>query len=165
MKRPSWIPVVLAIAGATLLPRTTHAQQVMQETTTTQSTGPDFALVASGIVVFGVAYVPSVVAAGSSGLNADRTLVVPLAGPWIDFAARPPCAPATSCNGENTSRVLLVVDGIFQAVGALTVLDGLLTRVHESTTTTTALRSTAPTLHLEPVHVGTGYGMAAIGSF
>jgi len=164
MKRSPWIPVVLAIAGAILLPRIAHAQQVTQETTT-QSTGPDVGLVASGIVVFGVAYVPSVVVAGASGLNADRTLVVPIAGPWIDFAARPPCAPATSCNQENTSRVLLVVDGVFQAVGALTVLDGLLSRVHESTTTTVARPITAPTLHLEPTHVGTGYGMAAIGSF
>ena len=158
----------LGVLATALVPQGAFAQEppppppaasVTTQETTSEATGPSFAMIASGIVVFGLAYVPSVVAATSSGLPADRTLFVPLAGPWIDLTQRPGCAPATQCNGENTSKVLLVTDGIVQGVGALTVLGGLLTTGHETTTVQrSADAATGVTVHFTPASVGPGYG-------
>ncbi len=142
---------------------------VTTQETTSQPTGPSMAMIASGLVVFGVAYVPAVVAGSTSKLDADRTLLVPLAGPWIDLAQRPGCSPASQCNAENTNKVLLVLDGIFQGAGALTVLGGLLTTVHETTTVQQTAEQPTPasglTVRLLPASVGSGYGMVASGKF
>ena len=116
----------LGVLAISLVTRAASAQEVppppapvTTEETTSEATGPSFAMISSGIVVFGLAYVPSVVAASSSSLPADRTLLVPIAGPWIDLTQRPRCTPAAQCDAENTNKVLLVTDGIVQAVGAL----------------------------------------------
>jgi hypothetical protein len=164
----------LGILAISLVSRAASAQEAppppapasVTTETTSEATGPSFAMIASGIVVFGLAYVPSVVAGSTSSLPADRTLFVPLAGPWIDLTQRPGCAPATQCNGENTSKVLLVTDGIVQAAGALTVLGGLLTTGHETTTVQqSADAATGVTVHFSPASVGPGYGMVAKGTF
>jgi len=106
-----------------------------------------------------------VVVGASSGLNADRTLFVPIAGPWIDLTQRPGCAPASSCNAENTAKVGLVIDGVFQGIGALTVLGGFLTTAHETKTVQTSA-ALHPTVRITPSQVGpTGYGMVALGIF
>jgi hypothetical protein len=162
---------VLAVAA---LPRVARAQDssappppaaVTTQETTSQATGPSMAMVGSGVVIFGLSYLPVVVAGATSGLNADRTLFVPIAGPWIDLTQRPGCSPASTCNAENTAKVALVVDGIFQGIGVLTILGGFLTTAHE---TKTVQRSADlhPTLHLTPAQVGNGgYGMVALGTF
>jgi hypothetical protein len=122
-------------------------------------------MVGSGLAIFGLSYTPVTVVGASSGLNADRSLFVPLAGPWIDLTQRPGCAPGTSCNGENTDKVLLVVDGIFQGIGALTIVGGFLTTAHK-TKTVTRTADSPPTLRLSPAQVGSrGYGMVALGTF
>jgi hypothetical protein len=90
---------------------------------------------------------------------------VPIAGPWIDLTQRPACAPASTCDAESSAKVLLVVDGVFQALGALTVLGSFLNPTHETTT----VRSTAsapPKVRVSPAQIGpTGYGMVALGTF
>jgi hypothetical protein len=60
--------------------------------------------------------------------------------------------------------VLLVVDGIFQGIGAVTTVWGFLTPEHREVTTTTA-EADKPTVHVTPASLGTGYGLAAFGSF
>jgi hypothetical protein len=141
------------------------AAPLTTETTTSQATGPSMAMVGSGVGIFALSYLPAVVVGATSGLNADRTLFVPVAGPWIDLTQRPGCAPGTSCNGENTAKVFIVVDGVFQAIGALTIIGGFLSTAHETTTVRTAA-DLRPTLHLTPVQMGQGgYGMQAIGTF
>jgi hypothetical protein len=137
---------------------------VETEETTTEATGPSMAMVGSGLVIFGLSYVPAVFVGSTSGLDADRTLLVPIAGPWIDLRQRPGCAPAESCNSENTAKVFLVADGVFQAIGAVTIVGGLLTTSHETRTVRTAKHG--PTLHLSPEQMGNGgYGLAATGTF
>ena len=162
----------LAVAAALLAPRVASAQEapppprgtaVATEETTTQATGPSMAMVGSGIVLFGVSYVPAVVVAGVSHLTADRTMLVPVAGPWIDLTQRPGCSPASQCNTENTNKVLIVADGIVQGIGVLTVLGGLLTTSHE--TRTVQRSADEPSVHITPSNVGTGYGVAAVGTF
>jgi hypothetical protein len=122
------------------------------------------AMVGSGVAIFGLSYIPAVVAGAASNLGADRNLFVPIAGPWIDLTQRPGCT-ASSCNGENTAKVLIVTDGIFQAIGVLTVLGGFLTTAHE-TKTVQSTASLHPTLRITPAQLGSGgYGMVALGAF
>jgi hypothetical protein len=139
--RITTLPSCAALFLAALLPSVANAQEtpatvevapapaprtVTTQETTSQATGPSWAMVGSGLTIFGLSYLPVVVVGAESGLDADRALFVPLAGPWIDLVERPGCAPGTSCNVETTNKVLLVVDGLLQGVGALTVLGGLL---------------------------------------
>jgi len=160
------------LVAATVVPGVARAQEappppaaVTTQETTSQATGPSMAMVESGIVIFGLSYIPAVVVGASSGLNADRTLFVPIAGPWIDLTQRPGCAPASSCNAENAAKVGLVIDGIFQGIGALTVLGGFLTTAHETKTVQTSA-VLHPTVRISPSQVGTtGYGMVALGTF
>jgi len=138
---------------------------VTTQDTTSEATGPSMAMVGSGVGIFALSYIPAAVVGATSGLNADRTLFVPLAGPWIDLTQRPDCSPASSCNAENTAKVLIITDGVFQALGALTIVGGFLTTAHETKT----VQSTAklrPTLHISPAQLGNGgYGVAALGTF
>jgi hypothetical protein len=85
----------------------------------------------TGALVFIGSYGSSVVAAaGASGEERDRgadKLYIPLAGPWLALNARGSCPPtSSSCDMEATKKVLLVVDGIFQAAGVITMIDGVL---------------------------------------
>jgi hypothetical protein len=167
-----------AVATATVAaPGVAHAQEppppsetpvapapVTTERTTSEATGPSMTMVGSGVIIFGLSYVPALVVGAGSGLSADRALFVPIAGPWIDFAQRPGCSPASQCNTENTNKVLLATDGVFQAIGALTIIGGFLTTAHETTSVRSA--DTAPALHFAPAQVGSsGYGMVATGAF
>jgi hypothetical protein len=121
-------------------------------------------MVGSGIGTFALSYLPAVVVGATSGLDADRTLFVPLAGPWMDLTQRPRCGPIVSCNTEDTAKVLLITDGVFQAIGAISIVGGFLTTTRETRTVRAA--DTRPTLRIAPASVGgKGYGVIALGSF
>jgi hypothetical protein len=162
---------IALVVAATVVPRVAGAQDasasatVTTQETTSQATGPSLWMVGSGLTIFAFAYIPSVVVGATSGLAADRTLFVPIAGPWIDLTQRPGCSPASTCNAENSAKVMLVVDGVFQAIGVLTVLGGFLNTAHD-TTTVQRSASLRPTVRVSPAQMGTaGYGMVALGTF
>jgi hypothetical protein len=125
-------------------------------------TGPNRALIGTGLVTFGLAYIPAVIVAGQSTVSADHHLYVPVAGPWMNIAQRPACGPeANACDTETTNKVLLGVDGVFQGIGVLTTLAGFLTPEPAEPVVTAK-----PSLHVVPAKVGrTGYGIAAFGQF
>ena len=129
--------------------------------------GPNRYMIGSGLVVFGLSYVPAVIVGAQSNLSEDHHLYVPIAGPWIDMATRPGCpAGSTNCDNETTNKVLLGVDGVFQGVGALTTILGFLMPEHDHTTTVTAKAALEPTIHFTPAQMGPGgYGAAAFGTF
>lgn len=172
MKPSLILGLSFAFAAVTALPVVASAQEapspapVTTQETTSEATGPSMAMVGSGVVIFGLSYIPAVIAGSTSGLPADRTLFVPLAGPWIDLTQRPGCpASSSSCNGETTDKVLLVTDGIFQALGALTVLGGFLDTAHETKTVQRAA-VLEPTVKVSPASMGAGgYGVVALGTF
>jgi hypothetical protein len=163
------LTLLAATAAATFaLPGTSRADDVagpvVIEKTTTQAVGPSTIMIGSGLVILGVAYLPAVIVGATSGLEADHTLFVPIAGPWIDFAQRPGCSPATQCNAENTNKVLLATDGVVQALGALTVIGGFVTPAR----VTTSVRSKRAGLEVRvlPAKVGgIAYGVVALGDF
>jgi hypothetical protein len=129
--------------------------------TRTEYAGPNRALIASGLLTFGITYGASAIVASTSDLSADRRLFVPVVGPWLDLAQRPDCGPALdrSCDGETTNKVLLVADGIFQGLGVLQVIGGfLMPETRQVSTTTTAKVRVVP-------QAGRMTGLAVIGSF
>src|ERR1700722_10885475 len=92
--------VPFVVMAAMAVPGVAGAQEappppatVTTQETTSQATGPSMAMVESGVVMFGLSYVPAVVVGATSGLSADKSLLVPIAVPWIDLTQRPGCAP------------------------------------------------------------------------
>jgi hypothetical protein len=168
MKRPFALAAYLTGFAMFLVPRGAMAQppasappgEVIQ---TTEATGPSMPLVVSGVVIFGVSYIPAVAVGAVSDLDADRTLFVPVAGPWINLTQRPDCSGGSVCNHENTNKVLLVTDGVFQALGVLTTISGFLIPTQRTTVRTA---DSGPTWQLSPASFGKGsYGMKVVGTF
>jgi hypothetical protein len=147
-------------------PPVTTAAPPLAETATGYS-GPNRALIGTGLFMFGLSYIPAVVVAGTSTEPADHHLYVPVAGPWLNLANRPACGPeSTACDTETTNKVLIGVDGVFQGIGALTFVAGLLTPEHETVLMTGKAEPPKPSFHVAPAKVGrTGYGLAAFGEF
>lgn len=134
--------------------------------TTTVSSSPNRAIIATGILGFLFAYIPSIIVASKSDVTADHRLFIPVAGPWADLADRPLCGPGVGsvpCKHEAASSVLLIVDGLFQAWGIGAAITGIFAKEHTTTTTTPPPRAS---VRFAPAHVGaTGYGIGAFGSF
>ncbi len=137
---------------------------VRDEATTT---GPNRALLHSGIWTLGVAYVPALIVATESSRAADRRLYIPVAGPWLDLSSRGKCPANDTCDHETTNRVLLAVDGVFQGIGALNVIGSFL--FPETRTVTVGSKhpedKRAFSVHLTPTRVDGAYGLAAVGTF
>jgi hypothetical protein len=130
---------------------------------TTESSGPDMSMLGAGIVTFGISYGVGVAVAATSAHQGDSHLYVPIVGPWLDFADRGNCPQTSSCGGETVNRVLIVVDGVFQGIGVLSVVSSL---IFTKTTTTTTNATTEPSVQLTPVrYANGGLGLAAVGRF
>ncbi|WP_437316580.1 hypothetical protein [Sorangium sp. So ce385] len=103
-----------------------HAQERTRDTVTITDSVPNRGLIWSGVAVLGTTYGISTVVATFSDKPADRALWVPIAGPWIDLGTRGKCSGDRACNTEATNKVLLVADGLGQAIGALQILSGFI---------------------------------------
>ena len=112
----------------------------------------------TGAVVFAGSYGASVIVSDqSSHPGADR-LNVPLVGPWLalnDWGDCPIDRP--SCDQNTTDKVLLVADGVFQAAGLITMVDGILMPSHHLI----AHRYADKGVHVTPTH----NGFAVFGHF
>jgi hypothetical protein len=133
--------------------------------TTSEYNGPNRAVIASGLTIFGLSYIPAVIVASESSLGVDRNLYAPVAGPWINLANRPGCPPGSApCGTETANKVLIGIDGAFQGIGALTTLIGLVVPEHHKVLV--AAKNDKPTVRVTPVQFSSGsYGMAAYGRF
>jgi hypothetical protein len=126
------------------------------------TTGPNRALMRSGLWTFGLAYVPAVIVAVESPLPEDDKLFIPVAGPWMDYATR----DCSECKHESTNKVLLVTDGIVQGLGALQILGSFLfleTRPSSAHNSATSVAKSG--IKLAPARVGGAYGLTAQGNF
>lgn len=137
-----------------------------QETVTVYK-GPNRALIGAGVGVFAASYIPAVIVGAESSLDADRHLFIPVVGPWIDLGNRPACGVSSVvCNNETTNKVLLAVDGVFQGIGVLTAIAGLLMPERQEVVTTTTATAEKPSIHLSPAEMGAGgAGVAAFGTW
>jgi hypothetical protein len=154
--------IVLAAAAAMAsVVWVSGAEAQSHENVTT--TGPNRAMLHTGLFTFGVPYVVSVIVAAESDHQGDKNLYIPVAGPWMDFAQRGDCGNAgqNTCDTETGYKVLLVVDGIFQGVGALDIVGSFL--FPETRTVATAPERK---IAITPGYVGRGaYGLVAVGAF
>jgi hypothetical protein len=95
----------------------------------TRSTG---ALI-GGLVLLTLSYAPSAYVGAQATQDYDRALEIPVAGPWLDLAQRPGCAPPVTpvkspvdpCAWETGARVALVTSGAVQGLATLLTLVGL----------------------------------------
>jgi hypothetical protein len=112
----------------------------------------------TGALVFAATYGASVItAAASDHPGADR-LYVPLAGPWLALADWGHCPVANpGCDSNTTDKVMLVVDGVFQAGSLIGMLDSLVQPSHHAHTVVVADKK----VHVTP----TGNGFAVFGHF
>ncbi len=151
-------------AAATLVAwpaRADAPSTTVQADVTTEGSAPNSTMLGAGIGVLGLSYGAAVVVGATSARTDDRTLFVPIVGPWFDLANRPACGIGVTCNDENTAKVLLVTDGVFQAIGTLSIVGSFLSPERKEVHT---VRSA--TVRLVPAPVGAGgSGLLAVGTF
>jgi hypothetical protein len=96
------------------------------------SGNPAFAVL--GLVTLAVGYAPSLYVGATSSLTADRVLLVPVLGPWIDLATRPSCTTDNAikdtsgldtCSPERVAKAGLIAAGSLEALGTLLFFVGL----------------------------------------
>jgi hypothetical protein len=105
--------------------------------------------------------------AATSSLDADHRTFVPIAGPWMALSDRGPCGGTAgrSCDAEDTDKVLIVADGIGQALGGLLIIGAFL-NPETRTVTRSTTAAEQPSVRLAPAAMGSGgYGLQAVGSF
>jgi hypothetical protein len=156
---PAGLVVAAALAGLLVLPSVAHAQQVVVVDEVAYG-GPRWGLIGSGLFVFAGTYTASFVVAATSSHAGDKALYAPLAGPWLDIATR--CSDA--CNGEMGTKVLLGFDGVFQAIGALSVVSGFL-MPRRRAQSVMAGGASGWSFHVMPASYGRAPGLAAVGTF
>jgi hypothetical protein len=126
---------------------------------------PNSVLIGGGLSVFLGLYVPSAIVATVNSNSYDQHLYIPVAGPWLDLAARPGCGGVgqSTCPTEDGYRVLLVFSGSLQALGVLAVIVGA--AVPERRITRPP-KAAGLTMHVLPAQVSRdGYGLEAFGAF
>lgn len=166
-----------ALAGG-LLAVTSPTTALADEAATTESAGPavaeqtsyrppNRAVLAGGILAFLGSYGPAVAVAAANHNSYDNNLYIPLVGPWLDLRNRPGCGgpgEANCSSKEDGSKALLVLSGVFQGLGALTIALGAI--VPEKRHTTVRAKADKPTVRVLPAQVSRdGYGLAASGTF
>jgi len=112
---------------------------------------------ASGAVAFGGSYLASVITAASTDHPGANRLYVPVVGPWLALGDWGNCPVSNAaCDSNTTDKVLLVADGIVQAAGVLTMIDGLVWPTHHRRVVVADTK-----VHVTP----TGNGMMVFGHF
>jgi hypothetical protein len=119
---------------------------------------PNGALIGAGLTMFGASYIPSMIVAMSSDLPTDKTLFVPVVGPWINLAQRDNDCPYGRCQRDAGNKVMLVMDGVFQGLGALQIAGGFLFPTTRTVTQVAGVR-------VLPSVSATQVGLTAVGSF
>jgi hypothetical protein len=122
--------------------------------------GPNAFLFSSGLITTGLSYTPALVVAVNSDRSADKYLYAPFVGPWLDLAARD--------DDSKLNRTLLVVDGVFQTIGALQLVASLLfidggdsgVAAADDSSSVISQAAVAPARMAED-----GYGLVAVGRF
>ncbi len=146
-------------ADASMEPRTRAFADVPSEETIIV---PRYDLLTSGAAFLAVSYLPSVVVGAESHREGDTNLFIPVFGPWFDLIARPPCSVTVPCSGEGLAKVALVADGVLQTAGALQVALALLVPHRH---VVLHAKTDRFAVDFTPSRLGTGYGLAALGTF
>jgi len=118
--------------------------------TITEKGGPSTGMLASGAVIFGVSYGTAAIAGAASDTADDHELYLPFAGPWM----------ALNNHDGAGSKVFLVTDGVFQALGGVLVINAFLNPQERTVT-----RTHTAEVHVAPAVSPEFLGLAAEGRF
>jgi len=122
------------------------------------SRGPNAFLFSSGLVTTGLSYTPALVVAINSDRSEDDYLYAPFVGPWLDLAARD--------GGEKVHTTLLVVDGVFQTIGALQLIASFMFMDGGNDVATADDATFVSQAAVAPARLSNdGYGLVAVGRF
>ena len=122
------------------------------------SRGPSAYLFSSGLITTGLSYTPALIVAINSDRSADKYLYAPFAGPWMDLAARD--------GGSKVDKTLLVVDGVFQTIGAIQIIGSFIFTGSTETAKSDSSSSVASQTVVAPAKLASdGYGLVAVGRF
>jgi hypothetical protein len=164
MNNPDTVRRVAAAAlGLALfsLGATASAQQAVVVDGDDSPSGPNAFLFTSGLITTGLSYTPALVVAVNSDRSEDKFLYAPFVGPWLDLATRD--------DDDKLSNTLLVVDGVFQTIGALQLIASLMfinTGHHGVAATADASDSGIDLASVAPARLSAdGYGLLAVGRF
>ena len=111
----------------------------------------------------------------------DRTLLLPVLGPWIDIAGRGKCVsppqvatdtsvPADPCVEETANQVGIVVSGVGQTIGAVLFFIGLPEHaelIEDEPGRSHAAKKKSPVFSwsIAPLQHSHSTGLAAVGTF
>lgn len=120
--------------------------------------GPNAYLFSSGLITTGLSYTPALIVAINSDRSEDDYLYAPFVGPWLDLGARD--------GGSKVDTTLLVVDGVFQTIGALQIIGSFIFTGGSAQASSTPSTSVASQTVVAPARLpGDGYGLVALGRF
>jgi hypothetical protein len=120
--------------------------------------GPNAYLFSSGLITTGLSYTPALIVAINSDAEEDDYLYAPFIGPWLDLAARD--------GGSKTATTLLVVDGVFQTIGALQIIGSFIFTGGDASAARSSSTAVATETVVAPSRLpGDGYGLVAVGRF
>ena len=142
--------VVVPAAPAPAVATTTEHEHVV-------SRGPSAYLFSSGLITTGLSYTPALIVAINSDRSEDKYLYAPFVGPWMDLAARD--------GGSKVDKTLLVVDGVFQTIGAIQIIASFIFTGSTETAKSSEGTSLASRTVVAPARVGDAYGLVAVGNF
>ncbi len=136
--------------------------------TVTERGGPSMSALSSGVITLGATYGAAAIVAATSDRDSDHRMFVPVAGPWMALFDRGGCGgdAGRSCSTETAYNVLIVADGVGQALGAFMIIGAFLHPETRTTTHSTTALATKPVVRVLPASFGgAGYGMQALGTF
>lgn len=111
-------------------------------------------LLVIGATLFAGSYVPSAAFATLGNWDANQSLAVPVAGPWMALA---------DPDNKPLSKMLLINSGVMQGVGALSMILSLVVPSYGESTT---VRFGKNAVHISPSQLSRdAYGLGAVGSF
>lgn len=120
--------------------------------------GPNAYLFSSGLITTGLSYTPALIVAINSDRDEDDYLYAPFVGPWLNLAARE--------DSRKRDTTLLVVDGVFQTIGALQLIGAFIFTGGGGSASVDSSTSVASQTVVAPARMpGDGYGLVALGSF
>ncbi len=131
------------------------------DATSTKTTFINRPLMVTGLIFLAGSYGTAAIIGATSDKTSDEKLFIPVAGPWLDMKDRN--CDVNVCTNEGAATAGLIVDGVFQGLGALAILTSFV--IPEKTTHKWMLIGSEK-LTIAPSQVGrSGYGLGAVGFF
>lgn len=158
IRRCATAALALAVFGTAITASAQEAVVVAPEHEHHVSHGPNAYLFSSGLITTGLSYTPALIVAVNSDRSEDKYLYAPFVGPWLDLGARD--------GGNKGEKTLLVVDGVFQTIGAIQIIASFVFPASRDTARAERSTTVASRTVVAPAKLSRdSYGLVAFGHF